>query len=226
MAHSRPRATGTPGTDRLTSITYPLPSGANWAATSTASYGYDNADRLNSITDFNSNKITITDTADGPPFTESLAATGDTINIGYDNTDSPSSVALKNSTSTLQSFTFTDAPAGDILTETDVPSSPTSPATYSYDAQKRVTSMTPGTGSQLNYSFDASGNLTTLLGGWQAPTTTPANSPPQRRHPIPPTTPITPTANGSPPLSPALRWRLAPGMAQGSSPAMPTARPT
>ena len=25
--------------------------------------------------------------------------------------------------------------------------------------------MTPGTGSQLNYSFDASGNLTTLLGG-------------------------------------------------------------
>jgi RHS repeat-associated protein len=150
---------------QVSSITYPLPSSATWATSDTVSYGYDNADLLTSVTDFNGNKITITDTADGLPYSDSLGSTGDTIATSYDNTDSPSSITLKNSSSTLQSFSYADAPSGNILTETDTPSSPTSPATYSYDAQGRVTSMTPGTGSQLNYGFDASSNLTGQPGG-------------------------------------------------------------
>jgi RHS repeat-associated protein len=149
---------------QVASITYPLPSGATWATSSTASYGYDNADLLTSVTDFNGNKISIINTADGLPSSRSLGSSGDTIATSYDPTDSPSSIALKNSSSTLQSFTYSDGPAVDISSETDSPSPPTSPATYSYDAQGRVTSMTPGTGSQLSYSFDASGNLVSDAG--------------------------------------------------------------
>ena len=57
---------------------------------------------------------------------------------------------------------FRSAPAGTILSETDTPAAPTSPATYSYTAQGRVSSMKPGTGTTLSYGFDPSGNLTTL----------------------------------------------------------------
>jgi hypothetical protein len=42
------------------------------------------------------------------------------------------------------------------------PSSPGSPAAYTYDAKGRVISMTSGTGSALNCGFEASSNLTTL----------------------------------------------------------------
>ena len=65
----------------------------------------------------------------------------------------------------MQSFTYSDAPAGNITAEADIPSSAKSPAAYSYDAQARVTSMTPGTGSELSYGFDPSGNLTSLPTG-------------------------------------------------------------
>jgi len=150
---------------QVTSITYPLPPSATWAASGTVSYGYDNADRLTSVTDFNGNKITVADTADGLPSSESLGSTGDTVTTGYDNTDSPSAITLKNSSSTLQSFAYAEAPSGNILSETDTPSSPTSPATYSFDPQGRITSMAPGAGSQLNYGFDASSNLTALPSG-------------------------------------------------------------
>src|SRR5258708_33697484 len=74
----------------------------------------------------------------------------------------PSLIKLKNATTTLQSFTYTDSPAGTILNEADTPTSSQSPAVYTYDAKGRVTSMTPGTGSTLSYGFDASSNLTTL----------------------------------------------------------------
>jgi RHS repeat-associated protein len=58
-----------------------------------------------------------------------------------------------------------DVPSGAISTETDTPSWSGSPAAYSYDAQSRVTQMTPGSGSALNYAFDASGSPTTLPTG-------------------------------------------------------------
>ena len=129
------------------------------------SYGYDNASICTSVTDFNNHQIAITPNADGLTATISLGATGDTINTTYDNTDTPSAITLKNTSSTLQSFTYSDAPSGNILNETDTPTSSQSPAVYTYDAKGRVTSMTPGTGSPLNYAFDPSSNLTTLPTG-------------------------------------------------------------
>jgi RHS repeat-associated protein len=150
---------------QATSITYPLPSTATWATSDTVSYGYDHADLLTSVTDFNGHTTTIGNTGDGLPSSQTLGSSGDTISTTYDNTDVPSAITLKNASSTLQSFTYSDAPSGNTLSETDTPSSSQSPADYTYDAQGRVTSMTPGSGSTLNYGFDASGNLSTLPTG-------------------------------------------------------------
>ena len=148
-----------------TGITYPLPAAATWAATKTVAYGYDHADNLASVTDFSNHQIAITTNADSLPAAVTLGSTGDTIGYTYDPAGAPSAITLKNSASTLQSFSYSDAPAGNIQSETDTPSSPNSPAAYTYDAKSRVTSMTPGTGSALDYSYDASSNLTTLPAG-------------------------------------------------------------
>jgi len=148
-----------------TAITYPLPSGATWASTDTVGYGYSDADVLTSVTDFNGHQIAITPDADGLPTSETLGSTGDTITTSYDNADNPSAITLKNSSSTLQSFSYSDAPAGNILAETDGPGSQ-SAASYTYDGKGRVTSMTPaGSSTTMDYTFDASGNLTTLPTG-------------------------------------------------------------
>ena len=149
----------------VTEITYPLPSGASWASTDTVGYGYDNADLLTSVTDFNSNSISISNTADGLPYSETLGSSGDSISTTYDPTDAPSAINLKSGSTTLLGFSYSDAPSGAILAETDTPTSSQSPADYTYSAQSRVTSMTPGSGSTLNYGFDASGGLTTLPNG-------------------------------------------------------------
>jgi RHS repeat-associated protein len=148
-----------------TSVTYPLPSSATWATTSTVNYGYDHAGLLTSVSDFNGNTIGITNTADGKPSAVALGATGDTIGTTYDSTDSPSEIALTSGTTTLESFSYADSPAGNVLTETDTPTSAQTPATYTYDAKGRVTSMTSGAGTAQDYGFDASGNLTTLPTG-------------------------------------------------------------
>jgi trimeric autotransporter adhesin len=146
-----------------TGTTYPLPVSATWATTDTVSYGYDHADRLTSVSDFTGNTINITPNADGAVTKETLGSSGDTITTAYGNSQEVSSITLANSSmTTLQSYTYSDAPNGSILSETDTPSSANSPAVYTYDAQSRATSDTPGTGSAKNYSFDASSNLTTL----------------------------------------------------------------
>ena len=149
----------------VTGITYPLPGTANWATTDTVGYGYDNADLLTSVTDFNNKTISISNSADGLPYSETLGSSGDSIATTYDATDSPSAIDLESGSTTLLGFSYSDAPSGAILAETDTPSSPQSPADYTYDSQSRVTAMTPGSGSTLNYGFDASGNLTTLPPG-------------------------------------------------------------
>ena len=149
----------------MTGITYPLPSTATWATTDTVGYGYDDADELASVTDFNGNTISVSNTEDGLPDSESLGSSGDSIATIYDPTDSPSAIDLESGSSTLLGFSYADAPSGAILAETDSPGSQQSPADYAYDPQSRVTSMTPGSGATLNYGFDASGNLTTLPSG-------------------------------------------------------------
>ena len=148
-----------------TGVTYPLPASATWATTRTVAYGYDHANVLTSATDFNAHQITITPNADSLPSSETLGSTGDSLSYTYAPTDTPSAIALANTSTTLQSFTYADAPSGAIVSETDTPTSSKSPAAYTYDAQSRVTSMTPGTSSALNYGFDASGNLTTTPTG-------------------------------------------------------------
>jgi RHS repeat-associated protein len=150
---------------QVKTLTYPLPATATWATSSIVSFGYDHAGPLDSVTDFNGNQVSITPSTDLLPGSVALGATGDTITASYDGTDTPSAITLKNGGGTLQSFSYSDAPAGNILSETDTPSSPQSPASYTYDAQGRVTSMTPGRGAQSNYGFDASGNLTTTPSG-------------------------------------------------------------
>ena len=144
-----------------TSITYPLGAGATWANTDTVSYTYDAASELLSVTDFNGNTVAETNTADGLVSSLTLGSSGDAINTSYDPTDSPSSITLTDG-STLQEFAYSDAPSGAVLTETDTPSSAIEPADYTYDAQSRVTSMTPGTDATNTYTEDASSNLTTL----------------------------------------------------------------
>ena len=149
----------------VTGITYPLPAGAAWATTDTVAYAYDHADELTSVTDFNDKTISISNTADGLPYSETLGTSGDSIATTYDPTDSPSAIDLENGSNTLLGFSYSDAPSGAILAETDTPSWSREPADYTYDAQSRVTSMTPGSGSTLDYGFDASGDLTTLPAG-------------------------------------------------------------
>jgi RHS repeat-associated protein len=149
----------------LTSITYPLPTSATWATSDTVNYTVDDANYLTSVTDFTGNRISIGNTADGVPDSLVLASSGDEVNTTYDNTDAPSLIKLTSGTTTLQSFSYSYAPAGNILSETDSPSSSQSPAAYTYDADGRISSMTPGTEPTADYGFDASSNLTTLPNG-------------------------------------------------------------
>jgi RHS repeat-associated protein len=150
---------------QVTGITYPLPSTASWATSDTVSNGYDDADELTSVTDFNGRQITIGNTADGLPDSEALGSTGDIVTTTHDSADAVSAITLKNSSSTLQSFTYSDSPSGTIQSETDTPSSPESPVDYTYNARGQVTSEIPGTGSAQNYGYDASSNPTTLPTG-------------------------------------------------------------
>ena len=151
-----------------TGITYPLPSTATWAQSDTVSYGYDNADKLTSVTDFNGNKTSISNNADGLMASEALGSTGDSISTSYDSADHPWTITLSNSSSTLQSFSYSDAPSGNILSESDIPESDQSPTVYTYDSRGRVATVTPGTQAGHNYAFDASGNLAGLPTGASA----------------------------------------------------------
>ena len=152
--------TGTPAT-----ITYPLPSSATWATSKSVSFAYDSASRLTGVTDFTGNKVTITSNADGLITKQALGTTGDTISTAYSATDTPSAITLATSSSTLQSFTYTDAPAGNITAESDSPASPNASASYNYDPLGRVTSATYGSNGAEGYSYDQSGNLLALPGG-------------------------------------------------------------
>ncbi len=152
----------------LSTLTYPLGSGATWATSDSVTYGYDHADELNAITDFSGTTNSLTNTPDGLPHVLSLGATGDTITTTYDPTDNPSDIKLANGATTLQEFAYADTPSGTINNEADTPSSSLTPAAYDYNALGRVTQMTPGSTTVDNYGYDPSGNLTTLPTGASA----------------------------------------------------------
>ncbi len=150
-----------------TSVTYPL-AGASWASTDAITYGYDSADQMSSITTFTGRTSTVTVSPDGLPTAVTLGTSGDTVSTTYAANDAVASIALTNSPSTLQSFTYADGPAGNVLSETDTPSSAGSPNSYTYDAQSRVTSDAKGSSGTSTYGEDASSNLTTLPTGASA----------------------------------------------------------
>ena len=164
-APATPSATATtPTATRPASPTRsaPAPPGQT---TDTVSYGYDNADELNSVTDFNGNTISITNTADGLPSAETLGSTR-----RHDRHQlRPNRHPVRHQTRQRHH----DAPGVQLQRRTLRRDRLRNrhairryePADYSYDAQSRVTQMTPGTDSALNYGFDASGNLTTLPTG-------------------------------------------------------------
>jgi RHS repeat-associated protein len=151
----------------VTGITYPLGGVATWADTDTVNYGYDHADELTSVEDFNGHTSDLTNSGDGLPTALTLGASGDTLSTDYAANDAPTSITLSEG-STLQEFAYSDVPSGAIASETDTPSSDLSPAAYAYDAQSRVTQETPGTDSANYYAKDASGNLTTIPTGASA----------------------------------------------------------
>ncbi len=144
-------------------VTYAL-GGATWDSTPTIIYQFDKADDITLVTDFNGNISRIGYTADGLPTTLRFGSSGPTVTTSYATNDAPTSITLGNG-STLQEFAYSDAPEGNIVSETDTPSSSLSPADYTYDPQDRVTGDTPGSGSTKTYSEDRSSDLTTLPTG-------------------------------------------------------------
>jgi YD repeat-containing protein len=84
----------------VTAATYPLPPGASWATTGAVDSFYDHADQLTGVTDFG-NRISVAYSPDGQPDSMTLGSTGDIVDTTLDNTDTPSLIKLKNSTSTL-----------------------------------------------------------------------------------------------------------------------------
>ena len=159
--------TTTYGYDALgdeTSVTYPLGSWRHLGCDRYRDLRLRRRRSMTSVSDFNANTSLITNTTDGLPSALSLGSSGDTVSTSYAANDAPSSITLGNG-STLQEFAYSDAPSGAIASETDTPTSSLSPAEYTYDAQSRVTQMTPGSGSAHTYAEDASSNLTRLPTG-------------------------------------------------------------
>lgn len=79
-------------------------------------YGYDKADQLTSVSDFTGKTIDLTLNTDGSTTSETLGSSGNTVTTAYDSTGAMSSITLANSSATtLQSFSYGDAPDGSTL---------------------------------------------------------------------------------------------------------------
>jgi YD repeat-containing protein len=149
-----------------TGITYPLGAGATtWATTDTVTYTYDHADQTSSVTDFSGNTIAFTSNANGLPTNATLGGSGDSVNTTYSAASSEASIDLIGGGSTLDGLSYSDAPSGATLTETDSPATSDTPTQYGYNSQRKTTSVIDGESSPANYTFDASGDLTTLPDG-------------------------------------------------------------
>lgn len=150
---------------QIQAITYPFASTAVWATSHNVSYSYDRADRLTTVTDPLGTNITINTNPDGQTTSETLGATTDVIDTAYAQNDQPQSISLANTATTLQSYSYTQAPNGSTATETDSPSTPTSPEAYSYSVGGNLSGATAGGVASNLYTTDPSGNLTTLPTG-------------------------------------------------------------
>ena len=106
-----------------------------------------------SVTDFNGNQITISPTADGLPYSATLGSTGDTIATTYDNDRQPVRDRTEEQHRHSAVLHLLRSPGRQHPDRDRHPVLAAVPAEYTYDAQGRVTSMTPGTGSTLNYAL-------------------------------------------------------------------------
>jgi YD repeat-containing protein len=126
--------------------------------------------------------VSVSSNADGAPTSVSLGSSGDTIGSTYDNSGSPSLIALKNG-STLESFSYSYQPSGGVQAETGTGAGTTNTTSCGslsnvstcngFDRQTRLGTSTIHSGSQLYtapYLPDEDANLSSLP---QPLTTTP-----------------------------------------------------
>ena len=156
-----------------TSITYPLPSSATWASSDTVTYSLDDADRVTAYTDFNGNTVTETNNPGGLPVELGLpTSTADSIDISYDPISDPYDVRLSQGGSTQAEYSYTAAPSGAMLSESDAGASSSTACNSAavtfcntYNPQGLLSTWSPAGGSLVTYNPDPDGNLRTLPSG-------------------------------------------------------------
>jgi YD repeat-containing protein len=151
---------------------------ATWHANNNISIGYDAADNPTTITDFTGKTspyaVAVTNNAAGENTSTTLGVyggTNDTISSSYDNGGSPTSIALKQSGSTLESFAYSYALSGDVLSETDTGAGLSGTNTCNgssvtvcnaFDQQTRLGANTIGSSATQSYLPEADANPTAL----------------------------------------------------------------
>jgi YD repeat-containing protein len=140
-----------------TSIVYP------GGTAQTVTQTFDKADRLSSVTDWNSAKTTFGYDADGN-LSSTVYPDGDTVAAGYDNADNQMSVTLSGAASA--SLTYTRDDAGQVSGVTPV-SLPGGAQTDTYTTDEQLASSTTGS-TTTAYAYNAAGEPTTAGGSAQA----------------------------------------------------------
>jgi RHS repeat-associated protein len=136
---------------RRTTITYP-------AGTGTATYNYDNADRLTSVVDWNNKTTTYTyDTANRLATT--ATPDGVTETRTYDNADRLATILTKKGSTTIVSYTYTVDSVGNRTKVVDTNGT----TTPGYDSLYRVNAMTYPNGDTQSYTYDPMGNRLTKV---------------------------------------------------------------
>jgi RHS repeat-associated protein len=141
---------------RRTSITYP--GGSNQAT-----YAYDNANRLSSVTDWNSHATAYAYDDAGRMTTATLpSGTGIVSSYSYDNADRLTGIShVKNGSTTVASLSYTLDDVGNRTQRVDQAGT----HSYSYDDLYRLTSVTYPGPATTSYAFDAFGNRTSMTVG-------------------------------------------------------------
>jgi RHS repeat-associated protein len=134
-------------------MTYP-------GGTDQVTYGYDNANRLTSVTDWNSNAIAYAYDDAGRMTTKTLpAGTGIVSAYTYDDADRLTAIShVKGGTTTIASVSYTLDNVGNRTQRVDQAGT----HTYEYDDLYRLTEVTYPGPATTEYAFDAFGNRLTM----------------------------------------------------------------
>lgn len=125
-----------------------------------ATYGYDNANRLTSVTDWNSNSTTYAYDDAGRMTTATLPSGTDIVSTySYDNADRLTGIThVKGGSTTIASVAYTLDDVGNRTQRVDQQGTHTD----QYDDLYRLTSVTYPGPSTTSYAFDAFGNRTSM----------------------------------------------------------------